>query len=161
MSQIDIRYEKPTHIIPRSPRRLQYKLSHSVKAYNLNLQKYISIHNLKARAQALKETAHQPLTDQQQKEYEEIVKLMVEGMKQSEAKCRKLKMGGVQWTPQVSTNFETINVIRMLIKKKSGGKVRTALIRRTLKKTNSDESTLTKSVHELRLKEADIHMNRI
>ena len=55
-------------------------------------------------------------------------------MTQSEKKIRKLKMGGVQWTPQVSTNFETINVIRMLIKKKRRGKVRTALIRRTLKK---------------------------
>ena len=160
MSQINIRYEKP-HIKPRSPRHLQCKLSHSVKSYNLNLQKYIRIHNPDARAQALKETARQPLTDQQQKEYEEIDKLTVEGMKQSEAKCRKLKMGGVQWTPQVSTNFETINVIRMLIKKKSGGKVRTALIRRTLEKTNLDGSTLTKPVHELQIMEADIHMNRI
>ena len=75
---------KNPHIKPRPPRRLQCKLSHSVKAYNLNLQKYLCIHNLDSRAQAPKETAHQPFTEQQQEEYEEIDKLMVEGMKQSE-----------------------------------------------------------------------------
>ena len=80
---------------------------------NLNLQKYLCIHNLDSRAQAPKETAHQPFTEQQQEEYEEIDKLMVEGITESEAKCRKLKIGGVQWTPQVSTNFETIHLIRM------------------------------------------------
>ena len=90
---------KNPHIKPRPPRRLQCKLSHSVKAYNKNLQQYIRIHKLATRAQALKENACQPLTDRQQKEYEEIDKLMTEGMKQSELQCRKLKMGGVQWTP--------------------------------------------------------------
>ena len=69
---------------------------------------------------------------------------MVEGITESEAKCRKLKIGGVQWTPQVSTNFETIHLIRLLIKKGRGGKVRTSLIRRTLEITNLDERTLPK-----------------
>ena len=49
----------------------------------------------------------------------------------------------------------------MIIKKKNGGKVRTSGIRRTLKKTNLDGSTFKKSVHELQLMEADIHMDRI
>ena len=58
---------KNPHIKPLPPRRLQCKLSHSVKAYNLNLQKYLRIHNLDSRVQALKELPTRPLRSNKKK----------------------------------------------------------------------------------------------
>ena len=130
---------KNPHIKPRPPRRLHCKIRQSVKTYNSNLHKHIRLHNLDSRIQALKETVHHTLTEHQEEEDEEIDNLMVERMKQSEAKCRKLK---------ISTTFETIYLIRLLMKKRRGGKVRTSLIRRTVEKIDLDKRELTKSFHE-------------
>ena len=112
------------------------------------------------RAQMLKDKAQFPLTLPQQKQFETLDILMVEGMKLAEKKCRKLRMGGVQWTPQVSENFSTIQVLRMIIKKKQGGKVGMSLIRRTLSKTDLPKNVVNKTVHELQLMEADLHIER-
>ena len=109
---------KKPHITPRPPRRLQCKLAYSVKKYNSILVRFIRNHKMNVRAQKLKDAAQFPLTLPQQKQFENLDSLMVEGMKLAEKKCRKLKMGGVQWTPQVSKNFKTIHVLCMLTKKK-------------------------------------------
>ena len=84
----------------------------------------------------------------QQEQFEELDSLMVEGMKVPDKKWRKLKMGVVQWTPQVSENFETIRALRMLIKEKQ---VRMSIIRRTITKMALPKNVVTKSVHELLL----------
>ena len=63
--------------------------------------------------------------------------------------------------PQVSENFQTIRALRMLIKKIQGGKVSISLIRRTITKTALPKNVVTKSIHELQLMEADVHMKRL
>ena len=63
--------------------------------------------------------------------------------------------------PQVSENFQTIRALRMLIKKIQGGKVSISLIRRTITKTALPKTVFTKSIHELQLMEADVHMKRL
>ena len=114
MPQLGV-WKQKKHITPQPPRRLQCKLSHSVKNYNSILQRFLRTHKMNEQAQTLKDSVQLPLTPSQQEQFEELDRRIVQGMKLAEKKCRKLKMGGVQWTPQVSENFETIHALRMLI----------------------------------------------
>ena len=103
--------------LPRQPRRLQIKIPSTVKKFNEIYQQHIKRHKLDKRARCLRETAHIPLTPQQVKEFEMIDNQMVIGMKLADKGCRKLNMGGIQWTPKFSETNDTINACRMIIKK--------------------------------------------
>jgi hypothetical protein len=146
--------------LPRQPRRLQVKIPSTVQHFNRIYEQHIKTHKLDKRARRLHRTACSPLTPQQVKEFEAIDDQMVIGMKVADKGCRKLKMGGIQWTPKYSETNDTINVCRLILKKNKGGKVKTSLIKRTLKKAKLPRRTLTLSNEEIRIMEAEAHQER-
>ena len=64
-----------------------------------------------------KECMGSKLSSSHQVCYEELDKIRYESMKEAERKCRKLKMGGIPWSPQLQTARDTI-LFWTLIKKK-------------------------------------------
>jgi hypothetical protein len=145
----------------RQPRRLQCKIAHTVRTYNNLLLQYLRKHKMAKKIKDFKRDSTIPLlTTEQQHQYELLDSQIVQGMKEADRRCRKLKMGQVQWTPEVSETNEVINSIRLILKKKKGGKVKMSLIKRTLKKAKLSKSLINKSETELHLMEAEAHMER-
>ena len=50
-------------------------------------------------------------------EYKSLDKLRIDGMKYTETKCRKLKMGAVPWTPELTKIRMRIEVWMLVLKR--------------------------------------------
>jgi len=75
-------------------------------------------HKIFTRAKALWEqiTPGQPLTPQQQLEYEEIDTWKTQAMQRAKRKCQKLKMGAVEWSPQLALSRALIAMWMAMVK---------------------------------------------
>jgi hypothetical protein len=131
-----------------------------VKKFNKAYQQHIDSHKLCQRARRLRESVKYPISEEQAKEFEAIDLQMVEGMKKADKLCRKLNMGGVQWTPAYTQTSETINVLNMILKQRKGGKIKTSVIKRTLKKTTLPRTIFHLTNAEIRLLMAESHQDR-
>ena len=84
--------------LPKCPlhqvRRLKGSDPRTVKKYLDYLDKFYRINEIYKSIDLFTEMIDLPLTAEGQLEYERLDKLRVKGMKKSEKRCRKLKMGG-------------------------------------------------------------------
>ena len=62
----------------------------------------------------------QSLTLLQQEEYKEIDRLRTQAMVRAEKQCQKLKMGGVEWSPQLAMCRARIVMWTAMVKARSG-----------------------------------------
>jgi len=75
------------------------------------------------------------ITQAQATEYEAVRKTAVQCKANAEQKCRKLNMGGVDWSPKYKAARDHLEVWALLRKKKLGLKVSSRRIRRWIRKT--------------------------
>jgi len=78
----------------------------------------------------------QPLTLSQQEEYEEIDRLRTQAMTRAEKQCRKLKMGEVEWSPQLAMCRARIAMWTAMVKACTGKKISSCLICRLMVKAD-------------------------
>ena len=69
-------------------------------------------------------------------------------------------MGGVQWTPQVSANYNAINTIKLAMKKAEGGKVKATYLKRQIAKSGLSSDILKLPIEELKELEAKAQEER-
>ena len=97
--------------IPKaSARRLKLDDPRIVDRYLDILDGYLAAHKVYSRIRNLMNTyeARSPLTPAQAKEYKELDRVREAGMLHAEKKCRKLRMGKVQWSPALQKARDTI-----------------------------------------------------
>ena len=76
-------------------------------------------------------------------------------MLESERTCRRLKTGGCEWTPEVTSAYRTIQYIKMVNRKLAGGKVGTRILTRWRRMSGNDHiSAHSKQVWENKLRES-------
>jgi len=75
-----------------------------------------------------------PLTLLQQEEYKEIDRLKAQAMKRAEKQCHKLKMGGVEWSPQLALCRARIAMWMAMVKACTGKTISSCLIHRLMAK---------------------------
>jgi hypothetical protein len=83
-------------------RRLKLQDPRIVNRYNKHLKQFFQKSSLFDKAASLQARITHPLKEAEVQEYEHLDKLRIEGMQHAEKKCRKFKMGGVPWTPELS-----------------------------------------------------------
>ena len=88
---------KPTY----ATRKLKTNDPRVVNKYLNNLNDLLSQHRLIQRSQQLFEAVQGEMTKQQQIEFENIDKLKIQAMKETEKNCRKLKIGEISWSPKL------------------------------------------------------------
>ena len=123
-----------------------------LKFYDAFLRK----HNLYARVFNLASDTKQgePLTRKQIKEYEEIDRRRVQGMKFAEKKCRHLRVGCVEWSPELEEALDTHRYWHLSLLKKKGHKISARRLVRLankwaiVKELTATEETLQKLVAE-------------
>jgi hypothetical protein len=128
-------------IIRPQARRLQCKDPRCVDNYIKILEKYIDQHGLLTKAQLLQQNSTHPLSLEEQQQYEELDKLRCVGVAQAEKKCRKLRMGNVDFSPTVQLYMRAIRAWNLLIKKAKGLKVSSRMLARSLCKANLTSQT--------------------
>ena len=78
----------------------------------------------------------EPLTDRQQREYEWIDATRFKGMMLAERKCRKLRAGYVEWSPQFQQAMDTHRYWYLVLLRWDGHKVSARRLIRMAKKLN-------------------------
>jgi hypothetical protein len=127
-------------IIKHQARRLQCKDPRSVANYNRRYEQYIKQHNLLQRARDLEANSTQPLSDEAIIEFEELDKIRCTAVKIAVRKCRKLRMGQVDFSPTIQLFMRKINAWQLLYKRAQGKKVSSRLLSRSIKKAKIDSS---------------------
>ena len=110
--------------------RLKESDRRTVKKYLDYLDKFHGINEIYKSIDLFTEMIDLPLTAEGQLEYERLDKLRVKGMKKAEKRCRKLKMGGRQWSPELKIARKTILYYALTISKKKGCHVGARVVKR-------------------------------
>ena len=111
-------------------RRLKGSDPRTVKKYLDYLDKFYRINEIYKSIDLFTEMIDLPLTAEGQLEYERLDKLRVKGMKKAEKRCRKLKMGGRQWSPELKIARKTILYYALTISRKKGCHVGARVVKR-------------------------------
>ncbi len=117
-------------------RRLKTQSPVTREAYLSQYTNFCDKHNLFAQSCSLWQQAKEgtTLTREQQQEYESIDALCVQGMNLAEKKCRKLRMGTIEWSPDLAQSRARIAAWNALIRARLHVKISSRLICRLLKK---------------------------
>eukprot|EP00978_Attheya_sp_CCMP212_P016054 scaffold41760_cov59-Attheya_sp.AAC.1 len=83
-------------------RRLQTKLPGSGDKYRQNLKKYCRQHRIVQRLQEIHAEQTVPLSSELARKLETIDEQCTDGMKFAERKCRKLRMGELDFSPNLN-----------------------------------------------------------
>jgi hypothetical protein len=121
-------------------RRLQCKDPRCMANYNRRYKQYITQHNLLQWAKDLEANSTHPLSTEAITEYEEIDKLRCTAVNIAVRKCRKLRMGQVDFSPTIQLLMRKINAWQLLYKRAKGKKVSSRLLSRSLRKAKVDTS---------------------
>ena len=121
-------------IIRPDARRLNSKLPDATRKYNTLLTGMLKKEEYRERVYAIQQGAGPKLTDLQQTTLIQLDDLRKESMLYSERHCRKLNMGKVDFSPQISDARNAVELWRSVSKRKSGGRVSSSLIKRLAKK---------------------------
>ena len=147
--------QKTADAVPARARRLQHRNPRTVKRY---LQAWRDISNgasLPGRVQTLyNEVTTSGWSDSTMQQYEQIDQERIQGMLEAEKKCRKLSMGNVPWTPDLTVARARVQFWTLLQTRKKGRKVSSRLLARTRQKANLPTGQYTTEKIKEALKEA-------
>jgi hypothetical protein len=137
-------------------RRLQTKLPKSASKYQELLTSYVMEHKLLPKFRDIYVRQSVPLLPADQQELNRLDKTLADGMRHAEKKCRTLRMGELDFSPQLSKAKERVSVWNLVIKKLGGGKVSSSLIKRQAHKCGiSKPLSITFSEAQRALKAAE------
>jgi hypothetical protein len=123
---------------PVAARRLHLKDPRVVNKYNKILEKELQRLRLPQRLFLLETKVRAGvITEAQAKEYEAVHVAGLHCKAHAERKCRKMKMGGVDWSPAYQQSQDAIELWALLRRKKLGMKVSSRRLRRWIRKTKA------------------------
>ena len=103
------------HIIqPKIGRRLTVTNPVVVKRYNRHLKRYCHRHDLFRRIAKLRQEAGIKVHTNWAREYEQVDSAIRKGQELAEQKCRRICMGGVQWSPRYKTVYDTVRYWKLM-----------------------------------------------
>jgi len=146
--------------VPLRARRLKCNDPRIIRKYNEALQEQLKLHNLEQRITDLTQQVwHHRLTRKQQQKNEENDRHSLEAKKHAETTCRKLKVGHVQWCPQITKAITQILYCWKGIQKQTrGGHVGSQQLQRLAKKGGAthqlEHAQLAKTEIEKRIRQA-------
>jgi hypothetical protein len=150
--QLAFGHHLPPVVFPHA-RCLKCQVPRIVRRYLQLFEEFAQRHQLPERAFALQEQCSYPLAPLHAAEWEAIDSLRVQGMLYAERRCRKLRMGGVLWSPEVQHNMDVILLWQLVCKRRKGVHVGSRVIQRLATKTglpNAMSSSFEDALSSLR-----------
>ena len=109
-----------------------------VKKYNKILEKELQRLRLPQRLFLLEtKVCAGIITESQAQEYESVHVAGIQCKAHAEQKCRKMKMGGIDWSPEYQQSRDAVELWALLRRKKLGLKVSSRRLRRWIRKTKA------------------------
>ena len=105
-----------------------------VEKYITDLQSLLSRHGIIEKANYLNEAIKDNMTPDQVTLFEDVDAVITECMLIAERKCRKLRMGNIQYSPTLALHLNTINFWRLIIRKQRGHNINMRTIIRLQKR---------------------------
>ena len=124
----------PPNITPPNKRRLQCEDPRAVSKFCAKYKALIKEAGLPDKVSQLIANISGELTPSQQLAFESIDKIRTACALKAEKKCRKFKMGGVEYSPKMQFQRDRISLWKAVISKKRGNKVSTRLLTRLEKR---------------------------
>ena len=134
---------KHLHPTPLPQRRLKNEDPRIVKTFNSRYHKLLTSHNLQKDLANLSSTIYHTLNAEQAQEYERIDKLRVKCILEAEKKCRKFKMGNVEFSPTIQRQRDLMRFWKLILKRKRGQRIDTKYLSRWERKLNISNSFST------------------
>ena len=103
-----------------SARRLKTLDPRVVKKYNKLLKQFFRKFSLLDQVRLLQGRMTRPLSSEDASTFERLDAIRIKGMMYAEKRCRKLKMGGVPWTPQLTKIRLGIEVWNLVVRRLHG-----------------------------------------
>ena len=120
-------------------RRLKTNDPRITKRYNKILKAYFRKYNLGSRVTLLQDKIKHPLEEEDANEFERLDNIRMQGMVYAERRCRKLKMGAIPWTPELSRIRNAIEVWQLVRKRMKGYQISARTIIRKKAKARMSE----------------------
>ena len=134
----------------QKPRKLKASDPRIVDRYIQRLRPSLHQHNLLQRMRKVNTQAQTSgWSTTLEQEYNDINQTQIKIRRNIEEKLRKLRTGGIPWSPTLQSHRDKIRALSLLLKKRNNRQVSNRLIRRSLRKTNL-ENAYALSVSELR-----------
>ena len=130
-STLGVNVSVPTTMAARRLKLLDPRI---VKKYNKLLIKFFRKFSLLDQILLLQDRPSGHLSDEEAANYERLDAIRIRGMVYAERHCRKLKMGGIPWTPELSKIRHGIEVWKLVLSRLRGGLVSARTILRKKKK---------------------------
>jgi len=121
-------------------RRLKLQDPRIIKKYVRYLKHFFNRHSLLDQSKLLQDRVNCPISRKDAAEYERLDKIRIAGMQYAEKRCRKVKMGGVPWTPALSYIRLGIEVWMLVMKRLRGCSVSSRTIIRKKHRANMEET---------------------
>jgi hypothetical protein len=155
-------FNSPPLTRPPKTRRLNNQNPRMVEKYVKEVCKALVETGIAERLFAIESQAEQTgWTPEFQTEYDNIQISQLKIRKLTEFKLRKLRMGGVPWSPKLQTYRTEIELWAMILWKRKGIKVSNIRIRRFMQKSSIwDAFSQNKESAEAKLAEAHLHGQR-
>ena len=115
---------------PKNIRRLQCRDPRTVKRFNDILDKQYTHHNMLERLEEFENTVQFPIQEADMLPLIRLDRLNTQLIRHAEKNCRKLKMGAIPYTPDISTLGLAVYVWRLIEKKREGRKISSRYLRR-------------------------------
>ena len=122
-----------------SARRLKALDPRVVKKYNKLLKQFFRKFSLADQLILLQERITRPINDDDASTFERLDAIRIRGMMYAEKRCRKIKMGGVPWTPELTQIRLGIEVWSLVISRLKGCSVGARTILRKKKKAGLED----------------------
>ena len=105
-------------------------------------ESFVSDHQLLEKTAALLARTTYPLSEYDQRMYEWLDQMRMEGIKYADKQSRKLRVGYVAFSPEVLRWWKTIETWVLLRKKANGGRVSSRRLKRSIEKADIDEPAI-------------------
>jgi hypothetical protein len=125
-------------------RRLKCQDPRVVSRYNSVLEKFLTTHGVYNRIYNLFHNFSTPLTLDQEIEFEKLDRLREQGMMLAEKKCRKLRMGGLRWSPMLQAARLTILYYKLTLAKRTDRNISSRFLIRLSNKVNINAMHMSK-----------------
>ena len=123
-------------------RRLKCNDPKVVEKYSQRLEEQLRKNKVFSKLKTIFENFTVPLTEEQEFMMEELDEIREQAMLWAEKKCRKLRMGGRAWSPELQVAMDKIKYIKLTISKKKGRRVGARLMIRLSRKLGMNKNSM-------------------
>ena len=133
----------PANLTRFHGRRVKCSDPRTLTAFIAHFKQYANDHQLAKRIFDLESSATYPSDPQLHSQYESVARIRTQGIDYADKRCRKLRLGAVEFSPEYKKHSCKILFWKLVTEKKEGRNIKTHTLRNAARKANVSERLST------------------